>query len=350
MPKELLFTAPCEIGFRDYQERDPAPNEILVETVLSGISHGTEMTIYRGTAPHFYKHFEGGLCMDGAEFAYPMPYGYEEVARVTKVGADVKGYAEGDLVATAYGHRQTAVFDPATAWMLTRLPAGTDPQLGVFQALGGVAMDGVLSANMKLGEGCVLFGLGVIGLICVQLARIAGAEPVIAVDPIAARRDLALDYGADAVLDPTTQEVAVRVRELTGGRRADCAIECSGSYRALHEAIRCCAPPHGRVVAVGFYQGPPTGLNLGEEFHHSSHLLGGAGQIIAVNHRMPPAPGRGWDRPRVIETVMRWILSGRVRVRKMITDRFRFEQAEEAFRKVDERASECTKVILTFEP
>ena len=46
MPRELLFTARREIGFQEYQERDPAPNEILVETVLSGISHGTEMNIY----------------------------------------------------------------------------------------------------------------------------------------------------------------------------------------------------------------------------------------------------------------------------------------------------------------
>ena len=60
MPRELLFTARREIGFQEYQERDPAPNEILVETVLSGISHGTEMTIYRGTAPQFEKHFEAG--------------------------------------------------------------------------------------------------------------------------------------------------------------------------------------------------------------------------------------------------------------------------------------------------
>ena len=57
---------------------------------------------------------------------------------------------------------------------------------------------------------------------------------------------------------------------------------------------------------------------------------------------------RAWDTPRVHETVMRWILCGCVRVKDMITDRFPFEQAQEAFRKVDERPNECVKVILTF--
>lgn len=348
MPKELIFTGPRQIGFQEYEERDPAPNEILVETILTGISHGTEMSIYRGTGPQFTRHVEGGLFLDGPDFSYPMTYGYEEVGRVTKAGAEVKEIREGDLVAAIYGHRQTAVFDPTTAWMLTRLPAGADPELGIFQALGSVAMDGALSANMKLGESCVVFGLGVVGLLCVQLARIAGAEPVIGVDPVAARRKLAADYGADAVLDPAAEDVGVRVRELTGGRKADCAIESSGSYTALHAAIRCCGSSYGRVVALGFYQGTGQGLNLGEEFHHSSHLAGGAGQIIALNHRMRPAPGRAWDTPRVYQTVMRWVLSGRVRVKEMVTDRFPFEQAQEAFRKVDERPTECVKVILAF--
>jgi 2-desacetyl-2-hydroxyethyl bacteriochlorophyllide A dehydrogenase len=348
MPKELLFTGPRQIGFREYEERDPGPNEILVETVLTGISHGTEMSIYRGTNPQFRRHVEDGLFVDGPVYSYPMTYGYEEVGRVAKAGAEVKGISEGDIVAAIYGHRQTAVFDPETAWMVTRLPEGADPELGIFQALGSVAMDGVLSANVKLGESCVIFGLGVIGLLSVQLARISGAEPVIGVDPILARRRLAEEYGADAVLDPAAEDVGVRVRELTGGRKADCAIETSGSYKALHESIRCTMSSCGRVVALGFYQGEGVGLNLGEEFHHSSHLSGGAGHIVALNHRLPPAPARAWDTRRVYQTVMRWILCGRVRAKEMVTHRFPFEQAQEAFRTVDEHPAECVKVILTF--
>lgn len=347
MPKELVFTGPREIGFREFPQKEPGPGEILVETILSGISHGTEMAFYRGTAPHLKRHPEGGLFVDGPAFEYPFSYGYEEVGRVVKVGPDVEGIHEGDLVAAAYGHRESAVIRPEGAFF-TLLPPGTDPELGIFQALGSVSLDAILSADLKVGESCVIFGLGVIGLLCVQLAKMAGAEPVIAVEPLASRRALAGKWGADLLLDPSGDDVGLRVREATGGRKADCALECSGSYKALHESIRCCASSYGRVVAVAFYQGTPTDLYLGEEFHHSSHLIGGAGRILAVNHRLPPAPGRAWDGPRVVSTITRWIFSGRVRVDGLITDRFPFAQAADAFRRVDEHAEECIKVILTF--
>src|SRR5690606_41737374 len=100
-------------------------------------------------------------------------------------------------------------------------------------------------------------------------------------DGIAARRARAAAFGAAHVLDPAADDVGERVRRLTDGGGADVCIEISGSYRALHEAVRSCAVG-GRVVAAGFYQGAGLGPRLGEELHRT--------QLQRVSAQLSAAP------------------------------------------------------------
>src|SRR6185437_3690197 len=87
-----------------------------------------------------------------------------------------------------------------------------------------------------------------IGLLAVQLARLAGAALVVAVDPLATRRAVAVDTGADLVLDPTTTDVGLAIKEHTGGIGVDVALEASGSAQGVHHAIRGLA--YGGTVAL----------------------------------------------------------------------------------------------------
>ena len=350
MPRELICLAPQEIGFREYADRGVRKSEIKLRTLYSGISHGTEMATYRGTSPHLHKRHEDALFKDEEPLIkYPRHLGYEEVAEVVEVGEGVPGFVPGDIVAAAYGHRETAVISVGTHPYLNVIPKDIDPERGIFQALGGVALDAVLTSGIKIGESAVVFGQGVIGLLIVQLCKMAGAEPVIALDLLDSRLSLAEKMGADCTINPSSvDDVAVKVRRLTQARGADVCFEVSGSYKALHEAIRCGATYYSKVIAVAFYQGPGYDLYLGEEFHHSQHLLGGAKEILVPNHRLPPAPGRQWDRNRVVSTALDLIARGELLVDGLISHRFSFSDAAQAFELIDLHPERCTKVILQF--
>lgn len=351
MPTELVFTAPRQVAFRDYKlAANLAPREIRVRTLYSGISHGTEMNVYRGTAPQFSKTLEDGLYSDGpASWTYPMTYGYEEVGVVVEVGPEVTEVKEGDIIASAYGHREEAILNIDQQNYFNVVPESMDPASAIFHALGSVALDAYLSSEIRLGESAVVIGLGVIGQFIVELCRLGGIHPVIAVDLLENRRAKAMTLGATHQIDPSQNDVARAVRDILNRRGAEVVFDATGSYRGLQEAIRCGAPIYGRVMAVGWYQGEGQALRLGEEFHHSSFGVGGTCQIRANNHRVPPAPARAWDIRRVVNTFFRLMATQQIDLDGLISHRIPFPEAAMAFELVDKHTDQVSKVILDFQ-
>jgi 2-desacetyl-2-hydroxyethyl bacteriochlorophyllide A dehydrogenase len=352
--RKLLFSGPRQLEFTDHPDEPLAPLSIRLRSLFSGISHGTEMNFYRGTAPHFTHRIDGGLFqkLEREKSPYPIWHGYETVGEVVEAGREVTDFKVGDIVWAGTPHADVQTCDTTLEgrpFFCERAPAGADPKSGIFLALAGVALDGCLTSALRLGETGLISGLGCIGLLCVQLAARAGVHPIIAVDPLPLRRQLAREFGADVVLDPLAGPLAEQVREINGGRGVDAAIETSGNWRALHQAIRCCASHYGRVVALGFYQGPGTDLRLGEEFHHSSFYPMGASSILAINHRGEPAPGRAWDRIRVYHTLAQMLGDGRLKTDGLLTHLIPYAQAAEAFALVDEHPEQVIKVALGFE-
>jgi 2-desacetyl-2-hydroxyethyl bacteriochlorophyllide A dehydrogenase len=343
MGRVVTFARPREVVLDE--ERDPplAPGEVRVETIYSGISAGTELTAYRGTNPYFNKRWDPERRLfvdDGTTFAYPAAgWGYEEVGRVIEVGAAATVPA-GALVWGAWGHRSSAVVAAERAAQCV-LPEGLAPVAGVFARVGAVALNAVHDADVHIGEVVGIFGQGVPGLIAAQLVALSGAT-VVAVDAISRRLELAASFGADRVVDPARERPADVMKELTAGRGADVAIEISGSYEALAEAIRATAFG-SRVVAAGFYQGPAADLRLGEEFHHNriqvvSSQIGGV--AAGLEHR--------WDRSRLEQTVIRLAAEGRLRLEPLVSHVLPFERAADAFRLLDDGTPDAVQVVLEF--
>jgi threonine dehydrogenase-like Zn-dependent dehydrogenase len=202
----------------------------------------------------------------------------------------------------------------------------------------------VHDAHIKLGDRVAIFGLGVIGLLAVQLARLDGALWIDAVDPLPRRRALAEQFGADRTLDPAAGDVALAIKSSSPQRGADVAIELSGHDAALHEAMRS-ARVAGTVVAGGFYQGGAAALRLGEEWHHNRLTLISSMGVWGCPHRDYPA----WDRARVHATAVELLASGRLRTDGLITHRFPFERAAEAYELIDRHPDEVVKVVLTYD-
>jgi 2-desacetyl-2-hydroxyethyl bacteriochlorophyllide A dehydrogenase len=316
---------------------------------LSGISHGTELNIYRGTSPFHSKRFDRDLRMfveDNSGQAYPAKLGYEWVGYVTEVGSDVQRFKPGDLIHLPMSHRQTQTFiaeDQTSLGDIWPLPAGLDPDTAIVLALAGVALQAIHDAYIKVGDRIAIFGLGTIGLLAVQLARLNGASWIEAIDPIPARRKLAEMFGADRTLDPAACNVAYEIKSSSSHRGVDTAIELSGHYAALNDAIRS-ACMGGTVVVAGFYPGGATPLHLGEEWHHNRITMVSSMGVWGCPHRDYPT----WNRGRVHETAADLLASGRLRTDGLITHRFPFDHGADAYRLIDHHPADVVKVVLTY--
>jgi 2-desacetyl-2-hydroxyethyl bacteriochlorophyllide A dehydrogenase len=336
-PRELVFEeVPLALGERD----------VLVETLASGISAGTELTLYRGTNPYLSKRWDGERRLFREEgtpsLTYPVrTLGYEEVGRVVALGAAAEGVAVGELVFGTWGHRTHHVM-PVEEAARRRLPRGLEPRLGIFSHIGAIALNGVHDAQISIGDTVAVFGLGVPGQIVAQLATRAGAR-VVGVDLVPSRLRLAVETGAVAVaIDPREASPAETIKALTDGRGADVAIEVSGSARALHEAIRSVAFS-SVVVAMGFLQGDAIGLALGEEFHHNRVTLR-CSQISGV----APERAHRWDRVRLARTALELQADGALDLRPLVSHVVPFREAPAAFAMLDASPHEAMQVVLDF--
>ncbi|MBV9324469.1 MAG: zinc-binding alcohol dehydrogenase [Chloroflexi bacterium] len=345
VPFAVALTAPRSVALVDEPVADLGPADVRLQTLYSGISAGTELAAYRGTNPYLHKQWdaERRLFVPEAEDA-PTPFpltswGYEEVGEVVEAGRE-SGLELGDVVFGTWGHRSQHVGPGAYARDRV-LPASIDARLGIFSHIGPTALNGVLDCAVRLGETAAVFGLGVVGQLCVQLLRLSGAR-VVGADLLASRRELAGRLGLERVVDPADGPTASQIKHLTDGRGADVCIEASGSTVALHEAIRACAY-NGRVVALGFYQGQAQGLFLGEEFHHNR-----IGLVCSQIGGIAPELQHRWDRLRLVRTFMDLAIRGAVACTPLITHQVPAREAPAMYRLLDERPQDVLQAVLDF--
>jgi 2-desacetyl-2-hydroxyethyl bacteriochlorophyllide A dehydrogenase len=327
--RALWFTAPRTAELRPERVPPPGPGEVRIKTIASAISHGTEMLVYRGEVP-------ADLPLDlptlAGDFSFPIKYGYATVGRVVDAGAE--SFSAGDLVFVHHPH-QDAFAVPAE--LPVRLPDGLDPTPGLFLANLETALNVVHDAPLRLGETALVFGQGVVGLLVTQLLKLAGADRVLAVDPIKRRRELALEVGADEALEPGG-DFRERTLDATAGRGADLAVEVSSSGAALQGAIDAVAT-EGTVVVASWYGTKPVGLSLGGHFHRGRVRLRSS-QV----GRITPELGARWDRARRTEAALG--LLPRLRLEELVSHRVPFEEARGAYRLVDEHPEETVQVVL----
>ncbi|HEX5807862.1 MAG TPA: zinc-binding alcohol dehydrogenase, partial [Anaerolineales bacterium] len=258
MSEVLVFTQPRTISFDTVEDRPLEAKELRVCTLYSGISAGTEMTAYRGSNPYISKQWDAKnrlfLSSEAPSQPYPLSgWGYEEVGEVIEVDPEVTSLKVGDIVYGTWGHRTHHILQEDYANKRIK-PEGLDPILAIYSHLGPIALNGILDANIHIGETVAVFGLGVLGQMIAQLARLNGAR-VLGVDMIEKRLELAKELEAiEEGFNPQDGSPAEKIKALTKGRGADVTIEVSGSARALNEAIRATAYS-ARVVALGFFQG-----------------------------------------------------------------------------------------------
>ena len=352
MGRNLLLEGPRQLALADEPSRPLQPGEIRLRALRSAISHGTELNLYRGTSPFGDRAFDRELrafvpAPDAG--AFPQRLGYELVAEVAEAADGVTGLAPGDVVHAGAPHGEEAVLDVAAAraasYPLDPLPPELPPARALFASVGAVALQAVHDARPHLGDHVAVIGLGAIGLITVQMARLAGATRVTAVDLDAGRRQLALALGADAALDPRAAQagtgVALQRRRRPRRRRRDRDVGRRRRPAGRDRVRRPRRPGRRRRLLPGRRRRAAAGRGVASQPARPGLEHGRLG----APHRAYPA----WDRQRVMRTVLELLASGRVDVDALPTRTFPFDQAVEAYRWLDEHPNEAVKVALTYD-
>jgi len=344
MAWKLIVETPQHVAYEDIDVGPPAPGQVRVRSVISGISHGTEMTSFLGTSPFVTRTFADRLFVPrrpGDPPFYPCRWlGYENVGVVEAVGEGVAGYAVGDRIWSTANHQTHVLLTPGRSEMvkLTR----TRDEDAVFLMLTAIAYTAVLDADVKLGDTVAVFGGGVVGQLAAQLALLHGAGRVVLSEPLARRRELAEAAAAVRTVDPSATPAAEAIRQANDGRPPDVLIECSGHVAGLRDAVRA-APVGGTVVAAGFYAGPASALNLGEEFLHNRVTVLASMGVWDCPPRCPR-----WDRGRVLRASAGLLEDGRLSLKGLLTDRVPFAHAQRAYEMIRDEPEAHLKVALTY--
>lgn len=223
--------------FEEFSLKDTLnSDEVLVRIQYTLISNGTEKA--RMTA------------MPNTHSPFPYVPGYSGVGIVKRTGSKVVSLKQGDRVFVAHGGHANYNIKKASA--IVKIPDNVGLADAVFTKMASFPLHAIHGTMLQMGESVVVVGLGALGLLGVQLAKIGGALPVVAIGNREIRRDLAKDFGADYVFAPDEKNLSEKVIALTSvtGKGADVVIETSGSTDALNLALFYTAK-HGRISLNG---------------------------------------------------------------------------------------------------
>ena len=312
---DIVFTGQNQLETR----REPVPplqsGQILVEGARSLISTGTEcICLTRNFAPG--THWDNWI-------KYPFYPGYSHCGRVIQVAGGVEKVRVGDRVAARVGHRQFSVTD---ANQVLPLPDGVSDEAAPWFALASIVQNGVRRAQLELGDVVVIIGLGLLGQLATQYARLSGAREVIAIDVAPKRLEMARAHGATHVLQMGAGEAKTRVLELTRGRGADVVFDVTGHPAVFPHALGL-ARRFGKLLLLGDTGTPSQQCLTGDVVTRGVRILG------AHDGDAPPdaTDYHFWTRDNMSALFFDYVARGQMRVEDLVTDRFSPTEARAAY-------------------
>lgn len=331
----LLFTNPFEVAVQQEDLPDPGPGQVRVRTLLSAISPGTELLIYRGQFPQGLSVDESLSALSGA-FTYPLRYGYAAVGVVEAAGEQVDPTRIGSRIFAFQPHASRFLAAPGE---LLPVPDDLPAEEAVFLPNMETAVNFVLDGAPRIGERVAVFGQGIVGLLTAALLARFPLAGLATLDRYPQRREASLALGIQASLDPAGSETTSQLRQLFPDG-ADLVYELSGSPEALDSALAT-AGFAGRVVIGSWYGQKRASLDLGGRFHRSRQ------QLISsqVSTLAPELTGR-WTKER--RFALAWEMLRQLQPSRWITHRLPLEAAPDAYRLLDERPDQVIQVVFTY--
>jgi predicted dehydrogenase/threonine dehydrogenase-like Zn-dependent dehydrogenase len=367
--KQLFLNASQIAVIADAPAPTPGPREILVRTVASAVSPGTETAGYgagspvaRGvTDPSVLRRVGKMVAETGfsqtiktieAKLASLTPRGYSGAGVVVAVGSDVAGYREGDRV--AFMGAPHAQFVAVRERLVARIPDGVAYEEAAFGALACIALHGVRLGGATVGECVVVAGLGILGQLAAQFSRLGGAT-VVAADPAEVRADAARALGIPLVLSDLSDGLVARmVDDVTARRGADVLLLCASTKNrdAVNGYLNCCRD-QARVVVIGDVS---LDLDRGPLFRRELSLRVsrsyGPGRYDPAyeeaGHDYPAGFVR-WTEQRNLEFYLQALREGNISVRALITDTVPFAEAPSVYNALASGSAEKLGVVLAYD-
>jgi 2-desacetyl-2-hydroxyethyl bacteriochlorophyllide A dehydrogenase len=331
----VYFLAPRQVEVRQEDLPRLEPGQVLVESLVSAISPGTEMLVYRGQFPQ-------GMSADATisalsdEFSYPLKYGYSLVGRVVEIAGDVDPGWRDRLVFAFQPHQSHFQAAPSE---LIPVPEGLTPEQAVFLPNMETAVNFVMDGKPLVGERVAVVGQGIVGLLTTAVLSCFPLETLVTFDRFALRRRASLQLEAHASLDPEDGAMAQQLKDLLPAG-ADLTYELSGAPEALDLAIAATGFD-GRVIIGSWYGQKRASPDLGGRFHRSRIRLVSS-QVSTI---APEFSGR-WSKER--RFAVAWQMLREVNPQRCITHRFPIQRAAEAYQWVDQHPGETIQVLLDY--
>lgn len=315
--KSIIFTAVGQVEIHESDLGSLANHDVLVANEFSAISAGTERACLLDL-PNL---------ADAQPGKFPKSLGYSGVGRVVEVGQEVKTVQTGDRVLTFWGSRHTnynCVREENTVKI-------EDDRLlsehAVLAIIASFSLNGLRKTRLEIGESAAVVGLGILGLFAVALSRIAGGVPVMASDCNPARRQKALELGAQLAFDPAADDYIEQVKSAAPGG-VDAVIEVTGQSVALRQALGFVAR-FGRISLLGCTRVSDTVIDYYQQVHRPGVEIVGA---HALARPMLESRPHAWTWQDDVQALFRFMADGRLDMRQVLSAVYAPEDAPAVYR------------------
>ena len=299
--KKILFTSPGTAELVDYEINTPCDGEVQVRLLRSTFSTGTERANIIGEINVNSTRID-------TQARFPRSAGYSSVGRVV---ADSGEFRAGDRVALCWSKHSEVVNMPTNH--VYKLPDCISDADAALFTIATFPMAAVRKVDAQLGSSAIVMGLGILGMIAVDLLKLSGCCPVIAVDPLKERRELALSRGADYAFDPYEKDFADKVKSVTDGG-ANAAIEVTGIGKALDQVLDCMAR-FGKVALLGCTRHSDFTI----DYYHKVH--GPGISLIGAHTSARPkydSNSHAWSEADDMRTLIRLTEAGRLDLASLV--------------------------------
>ncbi|RLB79063.1 MAG: oxidoreductase [Deltaproteobacteria bacterium] len=370
-----IFSSP-DRGF--VVEEVPAPvclkGGVLVKNHFSAISVGTELSSAKSTQRNsllalgeslsLYKKALNKMVNEGFNATFKAidkykatlwPKGYSSAGEIIEIGADIVDLKPGDFVACAgSGFAVHAEYVTVPRNLVARIPAGIELQYASFATIGSIAMHAVRQASPGLGENVAVVGLGIIGLLVVQLLKSCGCK-VLAIDINPSRTELARDSGADEIYCPTeSDDVVEKVLHFSNYVGMDVVMMCAAtiSNEPVNQAMQFLRRK-GKLVIVGdvglgFKRSPFYEKEIDIKIS-CSYGPGRYDPVYELEGREYPIDYVRWTLNRNLVGFMELVGSGKVDLDLLITHKTTIDKAPEVYNNIKGKKIDSLGVLIDYE-
>lgn len=328
---QLWFTAPFKVEAREATLNAPGPGEVLVRSLYSAVSAGTELLLYRGQLPESMS-LDSTLESLQHSSQYPVQFGYACVGEVQQIGSGVDPAWKGQRVFSFQPHASHFIAPPE---QLIAVPDDVSAQAAVFLPNMETAVNLVQDGRPLIGERVVVLGQGVVGLLLSGVLAQHPLASLVAVEGQPQRQKLASQLGVQSFCSPA---------ELTNGTPdfadADLIYEVSGHPDALNLAIGLSGYA-SRIVIGSWYGNKPVTVDLGGEAHRNRLQL----ITSQVSTLAPDLSGR-WNKQRRFD--LAWEMIRRIDPTQLVTHTVPLREAGALYRQLDEAQSDIVQSLFHY--